>query len=187
MQKNFAPTLLLAAVAVLAAHRPAQAQTKPAPAARYADLVGENPTTEADIQTVTNFLNFLVAGDTDKARLLLTDTYRSYGPAATDSASRDQLMASWQQRYKTQLNRKLHLDGQTAFRVKSGRLVGNWVATWGVYTSTVGGKTVRTPFQMTAHVTKGTIDLDRFYFDNLSPAQALGYKLTPPATTAAAK
>ncbi|MFD2719165.1 hypothetical protein ACFST9_10590 [Hymenobacter monticola] len=49
MQKNFTSTLLLAAVAVLAAHRPVQAQTKPAPAARYADLVGENPTTEADI------------------------------------------------------------------------------------------------------------------------------------------
>ncbi|MFD2719167.1 hypothetical protein ACFST9_10600 [Hymenobacter monticola] len=71
--------------------------------------------------------------------------------------------------------------------MKSGRLMGNWVATWGEYTFTQDGKTLRAPFQMTAHVTKGKIDLDRFYFDNLSLTQALGYKLTPPATTVAAK
>lgn len=173
-------------MAVSAANLTAQAQTKPAAPARYTDLIGDNPTTEADIQTVTDYLNFLIAGNTDKARLLLADTYRGYGPAATDSATRDQEMALWQQRYKMQLNRKLRLEGQTAFRVKSGRLQGNWVATWGVYTYTQGGKTIQAPCQLTAHVTKGKIDLDRVYFDNLSIAQALGYKLTPSAPVATA-
>ena len=186
MKKRLTPTLFCAAMLVAATTLTAQAQTKPAAPARYADYIGDNPTTEADIQTVTNYINFLMAGDTDKARLLLTDTYRGYGPAATDSATRDQIVASWQQHYKTQLNRKVRLEGQTAFRVKSGRLVGNWVATWGEYTFTQGGKTLRAPFQLTTHVTKGKIDLDRIYLDNLSLTQALGYKLTPPATAASA-
>ena len=181
MKKNITPTLMVAAFLV-AANFTAQAQAKPAPQPRYTDLVGENPTTEADIQTVTNYINLLMAGDTDKAKLLLTDTYRGYGPAASDSATRDQTMAQWQQHYKTQLNRKVRLEGQTAFRVKSGRLLGNWVATWGVYTFTQGGKTLQAPFQLTTHVTKGKIDLDRIYLDNLNLVQALGYKLIPPAT-----
>jgi hypothetical protein len=186
MNKIIASTLFFAAMTVSAANLTAQAQAKPAAQARYTDMVGDNPTTEADIQTVTDYLNFLVAGNTDKARLLLADTYRGYGPAATDSATREQVMTVWQQRYKGQLNRKLRLEGQTAFRVKSGRLLGNWVATWGVYTYTQGGKTLQAPFQLTAHVTKEKIDLDRIYFDNLSLAQALGYKLMPPAPAATA-
>ncbi|WP_158010794.1 nuclear transport factor 2 family protein [Hymenobacter lapidarius] len=152
---------------------------------RYKDVVGENPTADADIQVVTNYLNQLAAGNLDKAKMLLTDTYRGYGPAATDSATRDKVMAQWEQRYKTQLNRKVRFEGQTAFQVKTGRLRGNWVSTWGEYTFTDAGKTLKAPFQHIAHVTKGKIDVDRTYVDNLSLTLALGYKLTPPAATTA--
>lgn len=145
--------------------------------------MGENPTADADIQVVTDYLNYLLAGNTDKAKMLAADTYRSYGPAAADSADRDKTMAMWQQRYKTQLNRKLRFDGQTTFRVKAGRLQGNWVSTWGEYIFTQSGKTIRAPFQHVAHVTKGKIDIDRTYVDNLSISEALGYKLTPPEPT----
>ena len=164
----------------------AHAQAKPTPQLRYKDTVGENPTADADIQVVTDYLNYLAAGNTDKAKMLLTDTYRGYGPAATDSVTRDKVMAEWQQRYKTQMNRKVRYEGQTAFQVKTGRLRGNWVSTWGEYTFTDAGKTLKAPFQHIAHVTKGKIDLDRTYVDNLSLTLALGYKLTPPSATAAA-
>ena len=186
MKKNITPTLLVAAFLVAAANLTAHAQAKPAPPPRYADLVGDNPTTEADLQTVGSYLNLLLlAGNTEQAKLLLADTYRGYGPAAADSSeTRDQVMASWQRNYKTQTDRKMRLEGQTTFRVKSGRLVGNWVATWGEYSFTQNGKSIRAPFQYMAHVTKGKIDLDRTYVDNLSLYQALGYKLTPPAAAA---
>ena len=186
MKKTISSKLFAAALLV-AANLTAQAQTKPAAPARYADLVADNPTADADIQTVGKYLNLLTAGNTEQAKLLLADTYRSYGPAAADSATRDQTMASWQQRYKMQLDRKMRLEGQTTFRVKAGRRVGNWVATWGEYTFTQNGKTLRAPFQYMAHVTKGKIDVDRTYVDNLSLTEALGYKLTPPAVAAAAK
>ena len=187
MKRTITPTLFFAASLVAAANLTAHAQAKPAPQPRYTDLVGDNPTTAADLQTVGKYLNLLTAGNTEQAKLLLADTYRGYGPAAADSVTRDQVMTGWQQRYKTQADRKMRLEGQTTFRVKSGRLLGNWVATWGEYSFTQNGKTIRAPFQYTAHVTTGKIDLDRTYVDNLSILQALGYKLTPPAATAAAK
>ena len=179
--------LFFAAFLVSGVEMTAHAQAKPTPQPRYKDIVGENPTADADIQVVTDYLNYLAAGNTDKAKMLATDTYKGYGPAAADSATREQIMAVWQQRYKTQMNRKLRLEGQTAFRVKTGRLQGNWVSTWGEYTFTQNGKTIKAPFQHVAHVTKGKIDVDRTYVDNLSISEALGYKLTPPAVAAAAK
>lgn len=187
MKKTIAPTLFFAAALIAAANLTAQAQAKPASPPRYTDLVGDNPTTEADLQTVGSYLSLITAGNTEKAKLLLADTYRGYGPAAADSATRDQAMTGWQQRYKTQADRKMRLEGQTTFRVKSGRRLGNWVATWGEYSFTQNGKTIRAPFQYMAHVTKGKIDVDRTYVDNLSIVQAQGYKLTPPAAAAAAK
>ena len=116
--------------------------------------------------------------------MLLADTYRGYGPGAADSVTREQVVTNWQQRYKTQADRKMRLEGQTTFRVKSGRRLGNWVATWGEYSFTQNGKTIRAPFQYMAHVTKGKIDVDRTYVDNLSIVQAQGYKLTPPEAAA---
>ena len=180
MKKTITPILFLATFLVSGVEMMAHAQAKPVPQSRYKEYVGESPTADADIQVVTDYLNYLAAGNTDKAKMLATDTYRGYGPAATDSATREQVMGVWQQRYKTQMNRKLRLEGQTAFRVKTGRLQGNWVSTWGEYTFTQSGKTIKAPFQHVAHVTKGKIDLDRTYVDNLSISQALGYKLTPP-------
>lgn len=180
MKQPITATLFSAALLGAAAHLPAQAQTKPAPQPRYAQQVSDNPTAEADIQTVGTYMNLLVAGNTDKASQLVADTYRGYGPGVADSVNRDQTIAGWQQNYKTQLNRKLRLEGQTTFRVKTGPLQGNWVASWGQYSFTQNGKTIRLPIQYTAHLTKGKIDLDRIYYDNLSVVRALGYKVTPP-------
>ena len=187
MKKTITSTLFLAALLIFGVEQTAHAQAKPAPTPRYKDAVGENPTADADIQVVAAYLNYiLVAGNTDKAKTLLADTYRGYGPAATDSATRDKTMAQWEQRYKTQLNRKVRYEGQTAFQVKAGRNRGNWVATWGEYSFMQAGKTLKAPFHYIAHLTNGKIDVDRSYVDNLAPSLALGYKLTPPAVTAAA-
>ena len=188
MNKSITSTLIFAALLVCGVETRAQAQAKPASQApRYKDAVGENPTADADIQVVAAYLSYiLVAGNTDKAKMLLADNYRGYGPGATDSVTRDKAMAQWQQHYKTQLNRKVRYEGQTAFQVKTGRNRGNWVATWGEYTFTQAGKTLQLPFHYIAHMTNGKIDVDRTYVDNLAPSLALGYKLTPPAATAAA-
>ena len=182
MKKHLTPTLFCAALLVSATTRTAQAQVPTLPPQRT--LIGDNPTADADIQTVHSYLNALLAGDTDKAKLLLADTYRGYGPGAADSTTRDQEMAKWQQAAKRQLNPKVALWGQTSFLVKVGPLRGTWVATWGTYTCTQAGKTIQVPFNVMDHITKGKIDMERSFSDDLAPLLALGYKLTPPAPAA---
>ena len=64
--------------------------------------------------------------------------------------------------------------------MKTGDLKGNWVSLWGDYSFTQNGKDLKFPFQYTARVTKGKIDIDRIYYDRLYILQTLGYKVTPP-------
>jgi ketosteroid isomerase-like protein len=104
-------------------------------------------------------------------------------PSQLDSANVEKTMANWQANYKVQTDRKVGFVTQT-FKVVSGNLKGNWVSLWGTYTFTQMEKAISIPFQYTASVADGKIVSDRIYFDNLSVARQLGYKLTPPETTA---
>lgn len=170
--------LPVTALWLAAAATPAQAQSS-APIPRYKDMVADNPTAEADIKVVSDYVNALVSGNTDKAKALLAAKFKGYGPAPTDLATVAQTISNWQRTYQMQANRKVEFVTQT-FHVKAGALRGNWVSMWGNYSFTEGSKSVKFPFQYTAHVTNGKIDQDRIYYDQLYIVSALGYKVTPP-------
>jgi hypothetical protein len=176
-------TRCLAVFSLLGAATSAQAQTKAATPPRYKDAVEANPTADADIRVVTEYVNTLVGGNAEKAKTLLASTYKGYGPSVVDSTTTEQLLRQWQRNYATQTNRKFTFVAAT-FRVKSGSLKGNWVSLWGNYAFTQNGKNATFPVHYTAHVTNGKIDVDRIYYDNLYVSQALGYKLVPPAAAA---
>lgn len=125
------------------------------------------------------FVNALTAGDLDKAKSLLAPTYKGYGPSPLDSTTSEKTISSWKESNKIQLNRKVSFVSQT-FRVLSGNLKGNWVSIWGDYSFTQDGKNVSFPYQYTARVTDGKIDIDRIYYDRMYILQTLGYKVTPP-------
>jgi len=144
IQTSMFLALLLFAVSVTRA----QAQATPM---HYKDAVVENPTADADIKTVTDFTNALVSGDLTKAKSLMADSYKGYGPSYTDSVNFDKEIAGWQENYKTQTDRKVGFVPAT-FQVLSGDLQGNWVAIWGDYTFTEGGKTISFPFHSSSHV-----------------------------------
>jgi hypothetical protein len=146
----------------------------------YKDMVGLNPTAEADIKVVSDLLNAFTSGDLDKARNLLAPGYLGHGPSPLDSVTADQSINNWRENYKTQLNRKVSFIPET-FRVLQGDLKGNWVSIWGDYTFSSNGKTVTFPFQYTGHVTGGKVDRDVIYYDRLYIMQTLGYTLAPPA------
>ncbi|HEY2581207.1 MAG TPA: hypothetical protein VGI43_05355 [Mucilaginibacter sp.] len=169
--------LFLAATIFAASTIRAQAQT--AAPIHQKDFIGENPTADADIKTVSDYTNWIVAGDADKAKGLLAAGFKGYGPAPIDSVTADQEIAAWQENYKNTSNRKVDFVTET-FRVLSGNLQGNWVSTWGDYTFTESGKTVKFPFQCTYHVTNGKIDISRIYYDRTYILMQLGYTLTPP-------
>src|SRR5436853_4930167 len=134
-------TVLLFCVSLTAIH----AQTTAA-AYHQKDVIGENPTADQDIQTVSDFLNALASGDLTKVKSLLADQYKGRGPGPLDSTTAEQTIQQWQENYKTQLNRKITFVTES-FRVLTGDLQGNWVSVWGDYTCTIDGTNIRLPFQ----------------------------------------
>jgi ketosteroid isomerase-like protein len=167
-------TSLLFCVSLTATH----AQTAPA-AYHQKDVIGENPTADQDIQTVSDFLNSLVSGDLNKVRSLLATNYKGTGPGPLDSANTEQTIQQWQEDYKIQSDRKITFVTES-FRVLTGDLQGNWVSVWGDYSCTIDGTNIKFPFQYTALVANGKISLDVTYYDRWYIFQALGYKVTPP-------
>jgi len=148
---------------------------------KYSEMVGENPNAEADIKTVSDYLNtLLVAGNVDKATAMLSANYMGYGPGSDDSANLQTTTDDWKQNITRQQNRKVNFVAET-FNVKSGDLSGHWVSTWGTYSFTQDGKDIKFPFQYTAHVTNGKIDQDRVYYDQMYILKTLGYTITPPS------
>ncbi len=157
----------------------AQAQKSPANPPRYKDVVVDNPTAEADMKVVGDFVNALVSGELDKAKTLASPAYVGRGPAPSDSANIEQMITNWKENYKTQMDRKVSFVTQT-FRVLSGSLMGNWVSLWGDYTFKEAGKTISFPFQYTARVANGKVMGDRIYYDRMFILTQLGFKITPP-------
>jgi hypothetical protein len=184
MKKVLTSTLFFAALLLTGATNSAQAQTKPAAQPRYKDTMEANPNADADIKVVSEYVNMLVGGNADKAKMFLAGNYKGHGPSAIDSTTTEQLVSEWKQNYEVQANRKFAYVAET-FHVKSGSLKGTWVSLWGNYSFTQSGKNVSFPVQYTAHVTNGKIDQDHIYYDRLHVLQILGYKLTPPAATSA--
>lgn len=184
MKKALTTTLFLASLLLTVATSSVQAQTKPASQPRYKDTMEANPNADADIKVVSEYVNTLVGGNVDKAKMLLASNYKGHGPSTIDSTTTEQLVSQWKQNYEVQSNRKFPYVAET-FRVKSGSLKGTWVSLWGNYSFTQNGKNVTFPVQYTARVTNGKIDRDHIYYDRLHVLQTLGYKLTPPAAASA--
>src|SRR5678815_3841806 len=73
------------------------------------DFNKENPTADQDIMVLEDYANaLLVSGDLEKAKSFLADNFKGYGPAVTDSATAEQVIASRKEDLKTQSNRKLN-------------------------------------------------------------------------------
>ena len=179
MKKLIKSALLLASFATQVFVTIVHAQTAPATPPRYKDVVADNPNAEADMKVVGDFVNALTNADLDKAKSLLADKYKGYGPSPLDSSTAEQTLTGWKENYKVQMNRKVSFVTQT-FKVLLGDLKGSWVSVWGDYSFTQGGKNVSFPFQYTARVTNGKIDTDRIYYDRMFVMQTLGFTVTPP-------
>jgi ketosteroid isomerase-like protein len=179
MKKTIRLSLLIAILLLTVFSTRAQAQTTPSSQSSYKDMVVENPNADADIKLVGDFLNYLVSGDLDKAKSLLAENFKGYGPSPTDSTTTEQTINNWKENCEVQSNRKVGFM-PTTFRVLSGDQKGDWVALWGNYSFTQDGKNISFPFQYTARVTDGKINLDLIYYDRMYILQTLGYKVTPP-------
>ena len=143
---------------------------------KYKEVLGENPNADADVKAVTDYLNAVVAGDISKVKNVLSPDFKGYGPGPLDSVDAAKEVASWEQAYKDQQNRKFNFVCQT-FRVLQGDLKGTWVSVWGDYSFSMNGKTATFPVQLTAKVNKGKIEVIRTYYDRLYIMETMGMKL----------
>lgn len=141
MKTMFRFLLLAVATILLFIGTAAHAQHSP----RYKDVVVDNPTAEADMKVVGDFVNALVSGDQGKAKLLAVPTHIGRWSSWLDSANIKKELTGWKANYKTQSDRKVASVTQT-FNVLSGNLKGSWVSLWGDYTFTQAGKTITFPF-----------------------------------------
>jgi hypothetical protein len=129
---------------------------------------------------VSDYVHNLVSGDIDKATAVLASGFKGYGPSLNDSGDIQSVAAGWRHSDSVQQNRKVEFVSAT-FNVKSGDLAGHWVEMWGTYSFTEKGKDVKFPYQYSAHVKNGKIDMDYIYYDVLYILKALGYTVTPPS------
>jgi ketosteroid isomerase-like protein len=180
MKQPITKNLLLAILMLSIVFTSAKAQTSMAKEAHYKDFVGENPDADADVKLVSDYVNKLVAGDVDKAVSALSSDFKNFGPGPSDSGTAKTETDGWKHNDSVQTNRKVDFVAET-FNVKSGDQAGHWVAMWGTYSFTEGGKDVKFPYQYTAHVKNGKIDRAIIYYDQLSVLKALGFTVTPPS------
>ena len=145
----------------------------------YKELVAENPNAEADIKIVSDYSNALVNNKMDEAEKQLSEKYMAYGPAANDSINKKDEIAGWKKSHMSRTNEKVSFVSES-FRVLQGDLKGNWVSQWGTYNFTENGKDISLPYQVTARVANGKIEMSRIYYDNMAVLVALGYTVTPP-------
>ena len=100
MKKLITSALLLASVVTQVFVTVVHAQTTPAKQPRYKDVVAENPNAEADMKVVGDFVNALTNADLDKAKSLLSEKYKGYGPSMLDSSTAEQTLTGWKENYK---------------------------------------------------------------------------------------
>jgi len=179
MKKSILTGLFLSVFLVVISFT-AEAQAKPVAKQTYKDFVGANPNWEADLKTVGDYVNALAANDLDKAKSLLAENYKGFGPSPKDSATREQHIERWKEQAKSQLNAKTTFVSET-FRVLQGEQMGDWVSVWGDWSFTQNNIIVKFPYQFTAHISKGKIDRGIVYYDRAYIMETLGYKITPPA------
>ncbi|MCA0133439.1 nuclear transport factor 2-like protein [Winogradskyella alexanderae] len=145
----------------------------------YKEMVVDNPTAEADMKVVGDYVNALINNKMSVAESLLHEKYMSYGPAANDSVAKQESMKNWMEAHKVRTNQSIGFVSQT-FKVTQGELAGHWVSQWGTYSFTQDGKDIEIPYQLTARVADGKIISSTTYFDNMAVVEKLGYTITPP-------
>jgi hypothetical protein len=136
-----------------------------------------NPSAEKDINVVTDYIDALMGHKMDIAAGLLSDSYIGSGPSFGETETKAEHIAFWKEAHAVRSKQNNDFVSHT-FRVIDGELKGNWVSIWGTYTFTQNDIEVNLPYQLTAMVTNGKIDVSTIYYDKLAINTAMGYELT---------
>ncbi len=130
----------------------------------------------ANIAITTDYLNSLVTGDGGVAKSLVGDGFMSFGPAAGDSATIEQVVQQWATNASNRTNQQAGIFISNGLTVTEGPLAGDWVSMWGTYTcnDTKSGLDISVPWHSVSKIENGKITQTRAWFDNLAPSMAIG-------------
>ncbi|MEM6320324.1 MAG: hypothetical protein AAF960_21830 [Bacteroidota bacterium] len=81
----------------------------------------------ANMQLVEEYIAATMNLNEAKIRILLSEDYMDYGPAATDSLDLDGTIAFFREFDRLYMNQKAGIAYMTALRVNEGNLRGEWV------------------------------------------------------------
>lgn len=132
---------------------------------------------------VEKYIQAVMSGDQKTVSELLAEDFKGYGPNRSDSTNKAQEIANfitnWNERFKT-------IDYQPDYSltntVNDGRLMGDWVMSWGTLKATY--KNGRAPVTFSIHTVfrlkDGKINLIRNYWNSADIMKQQGFKFVPP-------
>ena len=118
-----------------------------------------NPNAEADIATVQGFLENLVKGKAEAAKMAAHENMKNFGPGVTDSVTVDKMTANWVKNQEAWTDIKINWVGAASILALEGPFKGTHVYLWGNWSGTnkATGKTATNMFQYTAILHDGKI------------------------------
>jgi len=135
------------------------------------------------IELVHQYIDGIIKQDVEAMKNLLSDDFKSYGPALNTEVSKSQNISDWERGWEERIvSMKYKRMHSGLLNVDKGKSAGEWVADWGEVTTLYkDGKTVKFWFNGLYKVADGMITEARVVYDNMDILTQLGYKFMPPS------
>ena len=146
-----------------------------------------NFTTDGDpqqkIDLVHQYIDAITKQDVEVMKNLLSDDFKSFGPAMNTEVSKSQNISDWERGWEERIvSMKYKRMHSGLITIEKGKSAGEWVTEWGQVTTLYkDGKTVKFWFNGLYKVADGMITEARVVYDNMDILTQLGYKFMPPS------
>jgi ketosteroid isomerase-like protein len=142
---------------------------------------GGDPQQKIDL--VHQYIDAITKQDVEVMKNLLSDDFKSYGPAMNTEVSKSQNISDWERGWEERIvSMKYKRMHSGLITIEKGKSAGEWVTEWGQVTALYkDGKTVKFWFNGLYKVADGMITEARVVYDNMDILTQLGYKFMPPS------
>ena len=137
---------------------------------------------EQNKAVVDRYLKSALAGDFKSMGETMADNYMIHGPAMKKSLNKVQKLQDWENFFKSNNMLKYDRINALAVSVQEGKLAGDWVYEWGIFSFT--SKDVGLPVSIRSHgaykLKMGKIEDITVYQNNADAMEQQGFKFVPP-------
>ena len=138
---------------------------------------------QVKIDLVHQYIDAITKKDVEVMNNLLSDDFKSYGPAMNTEVGKSQNISDWERGWEERIvSMKYKRMHSGLITIEKGKSAGEWVTEWGQVTTLYkDGKTVKFWFNGLYKVADGLITEARVVYDNMDILTQLGYKFMPPS------